>query len=122
MTVSFHKFGDMFFPGTGDIKDVGESNGRYYSLNVPLKDGCTDKVFLDLFKSVMTKVSTGMDLKSVHFKISNLKPDCAAQGPGVCLGRVDLFRKTDVFSMYPHYSHPIISIDQNFGRCIALSP
>lgn len=24
LTVSFHKFGDFFFPGTGDLKDVGE--------------------------------------------------------------------------------------------------
>lgn len=27
MTVSFHKYGDYFFPGTGDITDVGELNG-----------------------------------------------------------------------------------------------
>lgn len=41
MTVSFHKHGE-FFPGTGDIKDVGASNGKYYSLNVPLQDGMDD--------------------------------------------------------------------------------
>jgi acetoin utilization deacetylase AcuC-like enzyme len=35
--VSFHKYGDYFFPGTGDIKDIGEQRGRFYSLNVPLK-------------------------------------------------------------------------------------
>ena len=29
MTVSFHKYGD-FFPGTGDIKDVGAKRGKYY--------------------------------------------------------------------------------------------
>lgn len=27
MTVSFHKYGDYYFPGTGDIKDVGEKAG-----------------------------------------------------------------------------------------------
>ncbi len=37
MTVSFHKYGDYFFPGTGDLTDVGELNGRYYSINVPLR-------------------------------------------------------------------------------------
>jgi hypothetical protein len=35
--VSFHKYGDHFFPGTGDIKDVGEKRGKFYSLNVPLR-------------------------------------------------------------------------------------
>lgn len=30
MTVSFHKFGE-YFPGTGDVKDVGE-NARVWQL------------------------------------------------------------------------------------------
>jgi acetoin utilization deacetylase AcuC-like enzyme len=37
LQVSFHKYGDYFFPGTGDLKDIGEQRGRYYTLNVPLK-------------------------------------------------------------------------------------
>jgi histone deacetylase 1/2 len=28
MTVSFHKFGESFFPGTGDIDDVGIGRGK----------------------------------------------------------------------------------------------
>lgn len=28
MTVSFHKYGDYFFPGTGDITDTGALNGE----------------------------------------------------------------------------------------------
>jgi len=55
MTVSFHKYGD-FFPGTGDLKDVGASNGRYYSLNVPLRDGMDDTSYLKLFKPIIAKV------------------------------------------------------------------
>jgi len=56
MTVSFHKFGDMFFPGTGGIEDIGNSTGRYYSVNVPLQDGIDDNTFTELFKFVMQKV------------------------------------------------------------------
>lgn len=52
MTVSFHKYGD-FFPGTGDIDEVGEGKGRGYSLNVPLSDGITDEAYVWLFKTVM---------------------------------------------------------------------
>ena len=51
MTVSFHKFGD-FFPGTGDLTDIGLNDGKYYSLNVPLKAGMDDDSFVDLFKTV----------------------------------------------------------------------
>ncbi|XP_055388873.1 uncharacterized protein LOC129617856 [Condylostylus longicornis] len=54
MTVSFHKFGD-FFPGTGDLTDVGAASGKYYSVNVPLNDGIQDQQFLDLFKPIITK-------------------------------------------------------------------
>ena len=42
MTVSFHKFGNYFFPGTGDMYELGAEKGKYYSLNVPLKDGIDD--------------------------------------------------------------------------------
>ena len=42
MTLSFHKFGD-FFPGTGDLKDIGVSPGRGYALNFPLNDGIDDE-------------------------------------------------------------------------------
>jgi acetoin utilization deacetylase AcuC-like enzyme len=38
MTVSFHKYGNYFFPGTGDMYEIGAEAGRYYSVNVPLKE------------------------------------------------------------------------------------
>lgn len=55
MTVSFHKFGD-YFPGTGDLLDIGYGNGKYYSLNVPLSDGIDDESYQSLFKPIMSKV------------------------------------------------------------------
>ena len=56
MTVSFHKYGDFFFPGTGDLSDCGEGPGKGYSVNVPLRDGVNDVTFGRIFKAVMTKV------------------------------------------------------------------
>ncbi|KAL5981432.1 Homeobox protein HD-1 [Asimina triloba] len=55
MTVSFHKFGD-YFPGTGDIRDIGFGKGKYYSLNVPLDDGIDDESYQSLFKPIVGKV------------------------------------------------------------------
>jgi histone deacetylase 1/2 len=55
MTVSFHKFGD-YFPGTGDVRDIGHAKGKYYSLNVPLDDGIDDESYQSLFKPIMAKV------------------------------------------------------------------
>mmetsp|Transcript_17680 Transcript_17680/g.22523 ORF Transcript_17680/g.22523 Transcript_17680/m.22523 type:complete len:405 (-) Transcript_17680:68-1282(-) len=55
MTCSFHKYGD-FFPGTGDIEDIGDGNGKYYSVNFPLKDGIGDEDFLQIFKPIILKI------------------------------------------------------------------
>uniref|UniRef100_A0A0D9VDQ1 histone deacetylase n=1 Tax=Leersia perrieri TaxID=77586 RepID=A0A0D9VDQ1_9ORYZ len=55
MTVSFHKFGE-YFPGTGDIRDIGYSEGKYYCLNVPLDDGVDDDSYQSIFKPIMSKV------------------------------------------------------------------
>ena len=51
MTVSFHKYGE-YFPGTGDIKDVGANVGKYYSVNFPLRDGIDDESYESIFKPV----------------------------------------------------------------------
>ncbi len=56
MTLSFHKYGD-FFPGTGDIKDIGAKAGKYYSVNFPLAEGMDDKNFERIFKPVVNKVT-----------------------------------------------------------------
>eukprot|EP00735_Rhodelphis_limneticus_P003926 TRINITY_DN15468_c0_g1::TRINITY_DN15468_c0_g1_i1::g.30503::m.30503 TRINITY_DN15468_c0_g1::TRINITY_DN15468_c0_g1_i1::g.30503 ORF type:complete len:267 (-),score=3.11,sp/P56518/HDAC1_STRPU/70.94/7e-123,Hist_deacetyl/PF00850.14/3.4e-54 TRINITY_DN15468_c0_g1_i1:267-998(-) len=54
MTVSFHKYGDFFFPGTGDIWDIGTKSGKYYAVNVPLKDGMDDKI-MEKYSSLLSK-------------------------------------------------------------------
>ncbi|RCH89276.1 histone deacetylase [Rhizopus stolonifer] len=55
MTVSFHKYGE-FFPGTGELKDVGVQKGKYYSVNVPLRDGIDDESYQSTFEPVIEKV------------------------------------------------------------------
>jgi histone deacetylase 1/2 len=64
MTVSFHKFGD-FFPGTGDVKDVGAGKGKYFSVNFPLKEGIDDSNFQDIFQPVIRKVMETYDPKAI---------------------------------------------------------
>ncbi|MCO5595914.1 hypothetical protein L7F22_049965 [Adiantum nelumboides] len=55
MTVSFHKFGD-FFPGTGDVRDVGIKKGKGYAVNVPLRDGVNEKDFGEMFRPVLQHI------------------------------------------------------------------
>ena len=56
MTLSFHKYGNMFFPGTGDMYEAGADDGKFYSLNVPLKDGIDDQGYIQLFKPTVEAV------------------------------------------------------------------
>lgn len=56
MTVSFHRFGDHFFPGTGGFDDIGAGDGKNYSLNVPLNSGITDRNYQFVFQTIMTRV------------------------------------------------------------------
>ena len=56
MTVSFHKYGE-YFPGTGDLRDIGAGKGKYYAVNFPLRDGIDDEQYTEsVFKPLMTKV------------------------------------------------------------------
>ena len=53
LTVSFHKYGGGFFPGTGSLHNVGVGAGRGFSLNAPLRDGITDEGYEAVFAPVM---------------------------------------------------------------------
>ncbi|KAJ6241921.1 histone deacetylase 2 [Anaeramoeba flamelloides] len=56
MTCSFHKYGSGYFPGTGNIKDVGYKDGKNYSVNFPLDDGMDDETYVKFFKKTITAV------------------------------------------------------------------
>jgi acetoin utilization deacetylase AcuC-like enzyme len=55
MHVSFHKWAPGFFPGTGLPTQIGEGPGKYHNLNIPLKDGCSDRTFLRVFEPTLQK-------------------------------------------------------------------
>lgn len=55
MTVSFHKYGE-YFPGTGELRDIGVGQGKYYAVNFPLRDGITDVSYKSIFEPVIKSV------------------------------------------------------------------
>jgi len=56
MTVSFHKYGQEFFPMTGSMYETGVGAGKFTSVNVPLKDYIDDEGYMALFKPIMKKI------------------------------------------------------------------
>lgn len=64
-TMSYHKFGIdrngyPFFPGTGNINEMGPADptnrGKGHSLNIPIDDGIDDDQYKHLFKTITDKV------------------------------------------------------------------
>uniref|UniRef100_A0A2C9JYC4 Histone deacetylase n=1 Tax=Biomphalaria glabrata TaxID=6526 RepID=A0A2C9JYC4_BIOGL len=56
MTVSFHKLAPGFYPGSGELNDVGTGRGKYFTVNIPLMDGIKDKEYFSIFTKVMKQV------------------------------------------------------------------
>ncbi|KAK2000708.1 hypothetical protein LX36DRAFT_654142 [Colletotrichum falcatum] len=55
MTVSFHKYGE-YFPGTGELRDIGIGTGKHYAVNFPLRDGIDDASYKSIFEPVIEHV------------------------------------------------------------------
>ena len=55
MTVSFHKYGE-YFPGTGELRDIGVGAGKHYAVNFPLRDGIDDRSYKGIFEPIIQKV------------------------------------------------------------------
>lgn len=61
MTVSLHETGKTLFPGTGFESEIGEGEGRGYSVNVPLPVGTYDATYLGAFQAVVVPVAKAYD-------------------------------------------------------------
>ncbi|KAK9468580.1 hypothetical protein V1512DRAFT_219742 [Lipomyces arxii] len=55
MTCSFHKYG-QFFPGTGQLRDIGIGKGKDYAVNVPLRDGIDDATYKSVFEPIISGI------------------------------------------------------------------
>ena len=63
-TFSIHKYEPGYFPGTGNISDVGQGKGKYYNCNIPLKDGIDDSAYSYVFERY-AKVIHGAEKKNM---------------------------------------------------------
>jgi len=99
MTVSFHKYGNNFFPGTGDISEIGARMGKYYSLNVPLQDGIDDINYHYIFKPIIQNVvetyrPTAIVLQCGADSLGSDRLGCfnlSLKGHGECVSYVQTF-------------------------------
>ena len=53
LTISFHRYGFFFYPGTGGVDEIGEGEGYGYAVNVPLPAGTNSASYLYAFKEIV---------------------------------------------------------------------
>ena len=46
-----------YYPGTGSIEEIGDGNGRGYTLNIPLRGGQGDVDYIKLFQEIIIPVA-----------------------------------------------------------------
>ena len=83
LTISLHESGQFLFPGTGFPDEIGEGEGRGYSVNVPLYPYTADDVYIESFNEVVPPLvkafdpdvvvaQTGVD-SNVHDPLADLR-------------------------------------------------
>ncbi|KAK6633588.1 hypothetical protein RUM44_004195 [Polyplax serrata] len=78
MTFSIHKFETGFYPATGSLNDVGKGNGKFYTVNVPLRSGITDEKYTTIFKDIFLKI---MEKYQPNCIVVQCGADCLAGDP-----------------------------------------
>jgi acetoin utilization protein AcuC len=57
LTISTHRIG--IFPGTGYVDEIGEGNGKGYSVNVPLPSGTFHDAYIYAYKEIISPLIEG---------------------------------------------------------------
>lgn len=56
LKISLHMFHKNFFPGGGDINEIGSGKGKGYTVNIPLPPGTADDAYLLAFNEVVVPI------------------------------------------------------------------
>lgn len=78
LTLSFHNNEPGFYPGTGNIDNIGLGSGKYFSVNVPLAEGITDKQYCELFDKIAATVNSRYRPDAIVVQCGS---DCLAGDP-----------------------------------------
>ncbi|MEM5882770.1 MAG: histone deacetylase [Candidatus Aenigmatarchaeota archaeon] len=76
MQISFH--GWNIFPGTGDVNEIGEGEGKGYKINLPFLAGTSDETYLWAMDVIIPKYSK---LFKPEFIIYQAGVDCLLRDP-----------------------------------------
>ena len=77
LCISLHESGETLYPGTGSEAEIGSKEGVGYNVNIPLRAGTDDELYLFVFQSLVPPL------------IQNFKPDIVVANIGCDIHRDD---------------------------------
>ena len=77
LTISLHESGETLYPGTGSEVEIGTEEGTGYNVNIPLRAGTDDEVYLLAFESLVPSL------------VQSFKPDIVVANIGCDTHRDD---------------------------------
>ncbi|HUV05015.1 MAG TPA: acetoin utilization protein AcuC [Armatimonadota bacterium] len=78
LTISIHESGEYLFPGTGHVHEIGEGEGRGYSVNIPLSPSTTDDVYVWAFAEIVPPLISAYEPQVI---VAQLGADSHFQDP-----------------------------------------
>ncbi len=105
MTISLHQDGRTLFPGTGFVEEIGEGEGRGYSVNVPLPIGTYDEAYLRAVRKVVLPLLHAYEPDVIVLEVG---ADTLAQDP---LANLSLTNNTiaEVIALLLAFGKPILA-------------
>lgn len=99
LTISLHRYGKGFYPGTGSEREIGRGEGYGYSINVPLPANTPDEAYLQAFRTV---VKEALDAYRPEFILHQFGTD-AHFGDSL----VDLSLTTKAYESIAEFTHDL---------------
>lgn len=53
LKISLHRYDGVFYPGTGSVGEIGEGDGKGYTINIPLPARTPDEAYLFAFNEIV---------------------------------------------------------------------
>ena len=95
LTISLHESGRYLFPGTGYESEIGENEGRGYSVNIPMPPYSDDELFVYAFNEVVPSLigRFGPDIVVSQLGVDSFRSDPLAHLNYTTNGFCEVVRK-----------------------------
>lgn len=106
LTISIHEDGHYLFPGSGFVEEIGEGEGRGFSVNIPLMPGTPEETHVWAFQQILPPLISAFD---PHIIVAQLGTDAHFEDPlsHLCLTSNGF---TDLVRIILSFDRPVVAL------------